>query len=199
MGLLGGSFNPAHDGHRHVSLIALKALALDEVWWLVSPRNPLKPAAGMAPLERRLAEARVVARHPRIRVTDIEARLGTRYTVDGLRALKTRFPRHAFVWLMGADNLAEIPRWRDWETIFALVPIAVIDRPTYSYKALAGRAARRFGRARLAARDARALASRRPPAWIFLRARLHPASATAIRRARREGDGWAQRGSPDHG
>jgi len=199
VGLLGGSFNPAHGGHRHVSLIALKALDLDEVWWLVSPRNPLKPAVDMAPLDRRLAEARAVARHPRIRVTDIETRLGTRYTIDSLRALKARFPRHAFVWLMGADNLAEIPRWRDWEAIFELVPIAVIDRPTYSYKALAGRAARRFGRARLAARDARALAAQRPPAWIFLRARLHPASATAIRRARREGGRVAQRGSSDHG
>ena len=199
MGLLGGSFNPAHDGHRHISLIALKALGLDEVWWLVSPLNPLKPAACIASFERRLAEARAVARHPRIRVTDIEARLGTRYTVDSLRALKTRFPRHAFVWLMGADNLAEIPRWRDWETIFELVPIAVLDRPGYSYKALAGRAARRFARARMAARDARTLVTRRPPAWVFLRARLHPASATAIRRARREHGGVAQRGSPGHG
>jgi len=184
VGLLGGSFNPAHAGHRHISLIALKALALDEVWWLVSPQNPLKPVAGMAPLAERLAEARRVAAHPRIRVTDIERRLGTRYTADSLAALKRRYRRHAFVWLMGADNLIEVVRWHRWETIFALVPIAVLDRSSYSYKAIAGRAARRFGRARLAERRARGLASCRPPAWVFLRARTHPASATAIRRAR---------------
>lgn len=184
MGLLGGSFNPAHDGHRHISLIALKALALDEIWWLVSPQNPLKPVAGMAPLAARLAEARRVAAHPRIRVTDLESRLGTRYTADSLAALKKRYRRCAFVWLMGADNLIEIVRWHRWETIFALVPIAVLDRPSYSYRAIAGRAACRFERARLAERRARGLALSRPPAWVFLRARTHPASATAIRRAR---------------
>ncbi len=184
IGLLGGSFNPAHDGHRYVSLLALKRLALDEVWWLVSPQNPLKASAGMADLASRLDGARAVARHRRIRVTDIERRLGTRHTVDTLAALARRFPRHAFVWLMGADNLAQIEQWKDWPKIFTSAPIAVIDRPTYSYSALAGKAARRFRRARLDARRATSLAVTDPPAWVFIRGKPHPASATSIRNAR---------------
>ena len=148
IGLLGGSFNPAHQGHLDISLAALKYLDLDEVWWLVSPQNPLKPVAGMAPFADRMASARAMARHPRIRVTDLEARIGTRFTADTLKALVTRFPGCRFVWLMGADNLAQISSWRDWTKIFHLTPIAVFDRPSYTIKALTALAARRFRRAR---------------------------------------------------
>ena len=150
----------------------------------MSPQNPLKPSAGMAELARRLAGARAVARHRRIVVSDIERRLGTRYTADTLAALGQRFPRHAFVWLMGADNLAQIEQWKDWPKIFTSAPIAVIDRSTYSYNALAGKAARRFRRARLDAGRAKSLAVTEPPAWVFIRGKPHPASATGIRKAR---------------
>jgi len=167
--------------------VALHRLALDEVWWLVSPQNPLKPVAGMAPLTRRLARARMVACGRRIRVTDIEARLGVRHTADSLRALRQRYPRVAFVWLMGADNLIEISRWRNWTEIFASVPVAIFDRPTYSYKALAGVAARRFARFRLPAGAAPRLARSTPPAWVFLRQRLHALSATRLRQDGRDG------------
>jgi nicotinate-nucleotide adenylyltransferase len=194
VGLLGGSFNPAHDGHRHISVAALKRLALDEVWWLVTPQNPLKPERGMAPIEDRIATARAAARHPRIRVTDIERGLGTRFTADTLRALAGRYPGLAFVWLMGADNLAEIARWKDWEAIFELVPIAVFDRPSYAYKALAGKAARRFAKCRLDSRKAGKLATMRPPAWVFLRSTRHPASATRIRGGDGTGNGHGVRG-----
>ena len=130
VGLLGGSFNPAHEGHLHISRLALDHLGLDELWWLVSPRNPMKPARGMASFDERLAGARTVAADPRIAVSGIERRLGTRYTADTLRALGARFPRIAFVWVMGADNLAQISRWKDWTAIFEAVPIAVFDRPS---------------------------------------------------------------------
>ena len=187
IGLLGGSFNPAHAGHRHISLYALKALGLDRVWWLVSPQNPLKPGRDMAPLAERLAEARRVACHPRLQVTAIESALGTRYTADTLAALTRRFPRTRFVWLMGADNLRQIPRWRHWTRIFRLVPVAVFARPTYSMDALGGMAARRYARRRVAEHRARELAGLDTPAWTFLRNPLHPASATAIRQARAGG------------
>ncbi|HYG89838.1 MAG TPA: nicotinate-nucleotide adenylyltransferase [Azospirillum sp.] len=187
IGLLGGSFNPAHAGHRHISLHALKALKLDQVWWLVSPQNPLKPSRDMATLQERLAGARVVARHPRIRVTGLECSLGTRYTADTLAELIRRYPKTRFVWLMGADNLQQIPRWRHWTRIFRSMPIAVLSRPTYSLSALGGIAAQRFARRRVPDLRARELADAKPPAWTFLRNPLHPASATAIRRARARG------------
>ena len=136
IGLLGGSFNPAHRGHLHLSLTALQRLDLDEVWWLVSPQNPLKPVAGMAPFAARLDQARqVAAGHKRIRVTDLENRLGgSHYTADTLKALRRRFPRLRFVWLMGGDNLVQIRHWERWAEIFRTVPIAVFDRPSYSAK-----------------------------------------------------------------
>jgi nicotinate-nucleotide adenylyltransferase len=194
VGLMGGSFNPAHPGHRHISLLALKRLRLHEIWWLVSPQNPLKPVAGMAPFAERVASAEAMARHPRIKVSDIERRLGTRYTADTVRALKRRFPRHRFVWLMGADNLRQIPDWQNWARIFMELSIAVFDRPSYSFKALAGKAVARFRRHRLRSRAAALLADRKPPAWVFLRNPLHPASATAIRRTRpRRAEGARQR------
>ncbi len=188
IGLLGGSFNPAHDGHRDISLAALAYLGLDEVWWIVSPQNPLKPVKGMASFDERMASARAVADHPRIRVTGIEKRLGTQYTADTLRKLVTRFPSYRFVWLMGADNLAQIASWRDWTRIFHLVPIAVFDRPTYTIKALTALAARRFRRSRRREAALKTLAATPAPAWVFVHHRLNPISATAIRaeRARKQ-------------
>lgn len=168
----------------HISRLALKRLRLDEVWWLVSPQNPLKPEAGMAPLEERLALARSLARDRRIRVTDIEARLGTRYTVDTVAGLRRRCPGSRFVWLVGADILLELPRWYRWRDLFKSVPIAVFAREPYSLRALSGLAARRFARFRISERAARALAGQDPPAWAFLHGRVHPASATAIRNSR---------------
>ncbi len=184
IGLLGGSFNPAHQGHRDISLAALKYLGLDEIWWLVSPQNPLKPVDGMAPFAERLKSAEAMARHPKIRVTDIESRLGTQFTADTLKALVTRFPSCRFVWLMGADNLAQISSWRDWTKIFHLTPIAVFDRPTYTVKALTALAARRFRRSRRREATLKMLAATPPPAWVFVHHRLNPISATAIRAER---------------
>ncbi len=184
VGILGGSFNPAHDGHVHISLLALKLLHLDEVWWMVSPQNPLKSAADIAPFDERMDGARALARHPDILVTDIEARLGTTYTADTLAKLATCFPRTHFVWLMGADNLAQISKWQRLTRIFHLVTIAVFDRAPYSFDALAGKAAHAFARFKLRHRDARSLAERGPPGWIFFHTRLHPATATAIRSGR---------------
>ena len=181
IGLLGGSFNPAHEGHLHISRAALAKLHLDEVWWLVSPQNPLKPAHGMGALAERVRVAGEVARHPRVRVTAIEAELGTTRTAETLNRLIARYPHVRFVWLMGADNLIQISRWHDWRAIFGLVPVAVFDRPTYSLRALASVAARRFARAKIPETVASALADTRPPAWVFLRIRPSTTSATAIR------------------
>ena len=184
IGILGGSFNPAHRGHLDISLKALRQLGLDQVWWLVSPQNPLKPADGMAPFAERLVAARRMARNPRIRVTDLEQRLGSRFTAESLKLLRRRFPETRFVWLMGADNLAQIAQWRDWQQIFHLVPIAVFARPSYCFKALAAKAARRFARYRLKEGAGRRLATSEPPAWLFVHGRLNPISATEIRRRR---------------
>jgi nicotinate-nucleotide adenylyltransferase len=185
IGLLGGSFNPAHQGHRRIALEALARLKLDEVWFLVSPGNPLKPERGMAPLASRLASAQaLVGGHPRLRATALENALGTRYTADTVAALQRRFPRARFVWLMGADNLIQLPAWRAWSSIFHAVPVAVMARPAYSVKALASKAARRFSTARRGPRHAPRLAALAPPAWVFLHTRLDPASASAIREAR---------------
>lgn len=184
IGLLGGSFNPAHDGHLHISRLALARLGLDAVWWVVSPLNPLKTADEIAPLDERMSRARGLARDPAIVVTDIERRLGTRFTVDTLAALRRLFPRARFVWLMGADIMPQLPRWRRWRDIFRLVPVAVFGRAPYSSRALASMAAHAFAGNRLHTRNARTLADRTPPAWVFLHTRLHPASATRIRAER---------------
>jgi len=146
VGLLGGSFNPAHIGHLHISRLALDLLKLDEIWWLVSPQNPLKPEEGMASLADRLNSARAMARGRNLWVTDIEGEMGTRFTTETLKALKGRFPRHRFVWIMGADNLIDIWRWNDWTTIFETVPVAVFARPTYSFRALVSNVERIPGR-----------------------------------------------------
>lgn len=182
IGLLGGSFNPAHDGHRHVAETALRRFALDEVWLLVSPQNPLKAREGMAPQEQRLAWTRqILGGHPRLRACDIERTLRTRYTADTVRQLRRRFPRVHFVWVMGADNLEQIHRWERWAEIFACVPVAILARAPYSQRALAAKAALRLRRYRVTADRAPVLATCPPPAWMFLPIRLHPASATAIR------------------
>ena len=188
MGLLGGSFNPAHEGHRHVARSALRDLGLDQVWLLVSPGNPLKRADGMATFADRLQSARRIADGRRIIATDIEQRLGTRYTADTLRLLRRRFPNVRFVWLMGADNLVQFPRWNDWLSIARSVAFAVLPRRTYTARALAGQAAQRLRRARLPASCAHGLAARKPPAWMLLPTRLHAASATAIRARHTEAD-----------
>ncbi|NBC32016.1 MAG: nicotinate-nucleotide adenylyltransferase [Alphaproteobacteria bacterium] len=187
VGLLGGSFNPAHDGHRHISVEALKRLQLDRVWWLVSPQNPLKPVHDMAPLAERLARARAVADHPRIVVTAIERRLGARYTADTLAALSRAYAETRFVWIMGADNMIQIRKWRHWQQIFHTVPIAIFVRPSYSFGAIGSPAAHRFARHRVAMARAGELADLPPPAWCFLHVRAHPASATALRKRRRGG------------
>jgi nicotinate-nucleotide adenylyltransferase len=183
IGLLGGSFNPAHAGHLHISREAMKRLGLDQVWWLVSPQNPLKAEDGMAPAAERLAGAGRLARGRRLVATDIETLLGTRYTADTLRALRHAFPRVRFVWLMGADNLIQIDRWEDWQRIFHCVAVAALARPTYSLRASRSKAAVRFKAARWAERKVRGLADAAPPAWAFLHIRLSPLSATRIRAA----------------
>ena len=189
-GLLGGSFNPAHRGHRQISLHAARALGLDEVWWLVSPGNPLKDPAGMAPLRTRFRSARAAARGLPVRVTAIEQRLGTRYTVDTLRALRRRFPDRQFVWLMGADNLATFHNWKDWRKIATAVPIAVVARPGYDERAQMAPAMswlRRFVRP---AAMARHWTDWRPPALVLLRLPPDPTSATGLRAADPD---WHQR------
>jgi nicotinate-nucleotide adenylyltransferase len=181
IGLLGGSFNPAHRGHRRASLAALDALRLDEVWWLVSPGNPLKGGKGMAPFEARLASARRMARRAPIRVSDFEARAGTRFTVDTLGKLLRRHPRDRFIWLMGADTVAQFHQWRAWRRIARSVPIAVIPRPGYDGPARAARAMgwlRRFVRP---SRQARNWTDWSAPAIYLLRLPPDPTSATAIR------------------
>ncbi len=184
VGLLGGSFNPAHRGHRHIATVALRRLRLDQVWLLVSPGNPLKHAHGMAPLAERLASAAaLVADQPRIVATAIERQIGTRYTVDTLERLRRLFPHVRFVWLMGADNLRQLPAWRGWLRIVADTPFAVLPRPGYTAGALVGAAASRWRRARRPAAQAGLLAGSRAPAWLLLPARQDASSATALRSA----------------
>ena len=189
-GLLGGSFNPAHGAHRRISLAALEALGLDEVWWLVSPGNPLKPQSGMAPLAARVRSARDQARRAPIRVTAIERQLGTRYTIDTLRALKRRYPKRRFVWLMGADNLAQLHLWRDWRGLAREMPIAVIARPGYDGRALASPAMAWLRRYRLPAACLKNRLEWSAPALIELRFDPDPRSATAMRQTDPD---WARR------
>jgi nicotinate-nucleotide adenylyltransferase len=181
IGILGGSFNPAHGGHLDLSRTALARLELDEIWWLVSPQNPLKPKDGMADLDQRVAQARAAVDHPRIRVTALEAVLGTRYSVDTVTALKRLFPDVDFVWLMGADNLIQLSAWKDWERLFREIAIAVFARPGYTRRALAGTPAALFAPCRMAERQAARLAGTPPPAWVFVHGPLNPSSSTALR------------------
>lgn len=181
VGLLGGSFNPAHGAHRSISLFACAALGLDEVWWLVSPGNPLKPAAGMAPLPVRVASARAQARRAPIRITAIEQALGTRYTADTLRALRRRYPHIRFIWLMGADNLAQFHQWRRWRDIARAMPIAVIARPHYNEAAHGSPAMAWFRRFVRPASQRKGWTTWRLPALVLLRFRPDPRSATLLR------------------
>ena len=198
IGILGGSFNPAHQGHLDISLAAIHRLGLDQVWWLVSPQNPLKAADGMAPFAERLAAARAFVKaacgDSRVKVTDLEARLSTTYTAETLSLIVQRFPHHHFVWLMGADNLAQICHWKDWQQIFHRLPIAVFARPTYSLSALAAKAARRFAPYRLREGAGRKLVMAKPPAWLFVHARLNPISATEIRKRRSKSRNRSEKG-----
>lgn len=177
VGLYGGSFNPAHEGHAHVAETARRRLKLDRVIWLVSPQNPLKPRHETAPLAERMAGARRLARGPGMIVADAETRLDARYTIDTIRALKARFPGVDFVWIMGADSLADFHRWRGWTQIMREVPVAVVSRPWISLKSRFSPAALRFRRLRRRA----GLTGAQAPAWIYLPGRFNFQSSTALR------------------
>jgi nicotinate-nucleotide adenylyltransferase len=184
IGLLGGSFNPAHAAHVEISLTALKRLGLDQVWWVVTPSNPLKHPSRLPGLVERVDAARRAANHPRIAVTGFPGERGSPYTVDLVTELKRRCPTISFVWLMGADSLAEFHRWRSWQKIFETVPIAVLDRPGFRLRARASRAAMRFHDFAVDESDAQGLARMVPPAWTIITHRLSPLSSTALRAAK---------------
>lgn len=178
IGLLGGSFDPAHGGHVHITREALKRMGLDRVWWLVSPGNPLKQR-GPAPLADRMARANAVMRDPRVIVSDIEARLGTRYTAETLKALQKHYPGVRFVWLMGADNLVQFHRWERWEDILRMVPVGVLARPGWGVRARMSKAARIYG-GDLVDRG-KVLRNKPAPAWCFVSLPMDGSSSTAIR------------------
>lgn len=186
IGVMGGSFNPAHDGHRIVAETAKKRLRLDQVWWVVTPGNPLKETARLPSLTDRMAYIRTLTQDPAMIVTGFEDQLGTPYTAATLGFLKARSSGVRFVWLMGADNLASFDRWQHWRTIAATMPIAVVDRPGWRLKALSSRAAHALSHARISENLAADLADRPAPAWVFLSSRLSPLSSTALRAARAE-------------
>jgi nicotinate-nucleotide adenylyltransferase len=188
IGLLGGSFDPPHAGHLHISKAALTRFRLDRVWWVVSPGNPLKER-GPAPMAQRMEAARAMIRHPRIDVTDIEADLGTRYTADTIRKITALYPHVRFVWLMGADNLVQFHLWQDWEEILYSVPMGVLARPGERMPARLSRTARIHGAARLPSKASELLGRCRAPTWCFVNLPLSPASSTAIR----ESGGWRPR------
>ena len=184
IGLFGGTFDPPHAAHLGASLLAMKRLNLDRVWWLVTPGNPLKDTRGLQPLEWRLAQARALARHPRLDVTGLEAVINTRYTYDTLEFLVRRCRGVKFVWVMGADNLRSFSRWQNWRGIANLMPMAVIDRMGSSLYATGARAPQALARYRLPEQFASVLADRKPPAWIYLHGLKSPLSSTALRALR---------------
>jgi len=181
IGLLGGSFNPPHAAHRAISLYAIKRLKLDRVWWLVTPGNPLKQHGALRELEARAEAARQMACDPRIDVSCLESVIGTRYTVDTITYLRRRVSGLRLVWIMGADNLAQFHRWQNWRRIASEVPIAVIDRPPQSFRALAAPAAQALARYRLPENQAGRLADLRAPAWVFLTGMKLSLSSTGLR------------------
>jgi len=181
VGLLGGSFNPPHAAHRAISLFALKRLKLDRVWWLLTPGNPLKDNGGLHDLSERADAARKIADDPRIDISCLEAVIGVRYTVDTIIHLRRRVSGVHFVWIMGADNLAQFHRWKDWRRIASAVPIAVIDRPPQSFRALAAPAAQALARYRLPENQAARLAEQHTPAWVFLSGMKLTLSSTGLR------------------
>ena len=185
IGILGGSFNPAHHGHRDISLAALRLLELDEVWWLVSPQNPLKPAVGMQEFKNRMTNARKMARHPRIKISDFEARINEPRTAEMLPKLIESYPDCRFVWLMGADNLVQFPKWYKWQNIMDTVPIAVFNRPGYTYRALNGLIAHKYRKNRLypavEGKPIPQIALSTAPRWVFISETAHKISSTHIR------------------
>lgn len=181
VGLLGGSFNPPHLAHRAISLFAIKRLKLDRVWWLVTPGNPLKDTGGLHDLDARAKAAREMADDPRIDISCLESVIGTRYTVDTISYLRRRASGLRFVWIMGADNLAQFHRWQNWRRIASEMPIAVIDRPPQSFRALAAPAAQALARYRLPENQAGRLADQRAPAWVFLTGMKLNLSSTGLR------------------
>ncbi|MDX2484526.1 MAG: nicotinate-nucleotide adenylyltransferase [Pseudodonghicola sp.] len=180
VGLLGGSFDPAHAGHVHITREALRRFGLDRLWWLVTPGNPLKDR-GPAPLAVRMARARAQMQHPKVSITDIESRLGTRATADTLMALRAAYPGVRFVWLMGADNLAQFHRWQNWRTIMETVPLGILARPDERISARTSPAARIYRHARLPAQASHLLARAEAPAWCFVNVPMVDVSSTAIR------------------
>ena len=184
VGLLGGSFNPPHQGHVHLVETAIQRLQLDRVWWMVSPGNPLKDNDGLPPLSERIEASRALIDHPRVDVSGLEVSLSVHYSADLVRELIDRFPTVRFVWLMGADNLTNFHHWERWEEIVGNVPIAVIDRPGDTLASRASMVARKFAEARLDERDAVLLKNLRAPAWSFIHAPRSPLSSTQLRRAR---------------
>lgn len=181
IGLYGGSFDPPHPGHRHVALTALKRLRLDRVWWIATPGNPLKAVGPRATRADRLAAAARLARHPRMAVSDVEGELGLVYTVDTIRYLRRRCPGARLVWIMGADSLAGLQRWKSWREIARLVPLAVIDRPGWTFRAIVSPAATALAGWRIPEPDAGRLVDLQPPAWVFLHGVRSSASSTALR------------------
>ncbi len=179
VGLYGGSFDPAHTGHAHVANTALHTLDLHQVWWLVTPQNPLKPKSGS--LHKRMQSARARIRGRGHVVTDIESRLGTQFSADTIAALQRRYRGVHFVWIMGGDNLGDFHRWRRWRAIFAALPIAIVSRERIAARGLKGPAFAQFAAARLPPEEARALATGKTPAWTYIPARLDPESSAAIR------------------
>ncbi len=184
VGLFGGSFNPPHDGHRLVAEIALRTLGLDQLWWMVTPGNPLKSRRQLAPLAERVALSEAIFPHPRLRVTAFEQTLGSTYTAQVLAAVKARNPAVDFVWIMGADNLVSFHRWQNWQKIALTFPIAVIDRPGSTLSFLSSRMARTFDHARIDERDAALLARMPAPAWTFIHGPRSSLSSTQIRQQR---------------
>ena len=185
IGLFGGTFDPPHEAHLAACLLAMKRLRLDRVWWLVTPGNPLKDTRGLAPLADRMAAARVLANHPRINITDLEAGIGTRYTHETILYLRKRCPGVRFVWIMGADNLRSFHRWQRWRGIAGLVPIAVVDRLGPSLYATASLAGQALARYRVPESAAWSLPTRRPPAWVYIHGLKSPLSSTALRAKRK--------------
>ena len=198
IGLLGGSFNPPHEGHALVTRLALRRLALDRVWWLVTPGNPLKSQAHLAALKSRVEAARRLDIGPRVVVTDIEAQIGSRFTYDTLLWLKRRAPSVHFVWIMGADNLRQFHRWRHWRAIADLAPIVVVDRPGSTLSAISSPAGAALAPWRVPERDASRFALMTPPALLFLHGRRSGLSSTAIRHGEASEDGGTLPALPDH-